>query len=270
MIRLLVVMLAGMLAVGEERQPGQGVNLYSKEKEAALGAELAAEVRHANTVLESATVRDYVARLTRQLAAQLPQDGVTYTSEVITGQTNVLHEPISLPGGYIFVHAGLFFAARDEAEFAGMLAHAMAHVAERHGTRMGTRDQPAKSGRIPVIFMGGSQGMVATGGALPLSLLPFARAFELEADLVAARTMARAGYDPAALARYIQHTQIDLPGRPPALSPLPPRDTRVANLEEAIGKLPARTYSSSPEYERVRDEVCALTGKRTPSPPSLR
>jgi predicted Zn-dependent protease len=35
------------------------------------------------------------------------------------------HEPAALAGGYVFVLSGLFLAAQDEAEFAGMLAHAM-------------------------------------------------------------------------------------------------------------------------------------------------
>jgi hypothetical protein len=45
----------------------------------------------------------------------------------------ITHEPASLPGGYVFVPASLFVATHNEAEFAGMLAHAMEHVAERQG-----------------------------------------------------------------------------------------------------------------------------------------
>jgi predicted Zn-dependent protease len=265
-VLLWAVMLAGVAAGAQQRQPGRGVNLYSAEKEAKLGATLAEEVRRNSTALDSALARDYLERLGRQLAAQLPGDGVKYTFEIIAdktaGPTNQLYEPIALPGGYLFVPAGLFLAAQDEAEFAGMLAHAMAHVAERHGTRMVTRVQLADSGSIPLILMGGWGGMSGTGALAPVMFLKFARGFELEADLVAAQVMARAGYDPGALIRYIKRVQIDPTDQAKAFSPLPLRDARIAQIEKVIRGLPAQTYSSSEEYQRVREEVRGLTEKR--------
>jgi len=217
-VLLWAVMLAGVAASAQQRQPGRGVNLYSMEREAKLGATLAEEVRRNSTALDSALAQNYVERLGRQLAAQLPGDGIKYTFEIIAdktaGPTNQLHEPIALPGGYLFVPAGLFLAAQDEAEFAGMLAHAMA------------------------------------------------RGFESEADLLAAQAMARAGYDPGALIRYIKRVQIDRTDQPKVFSPLPLRDARIAALEQVIRGLPAQRYSSSEEYQRVQEEVRGLTQKR--------
>jgi predicted Zn-dependent protease len=92
------------------------------------------------TPLDNAAALDFVKRLGARLAAQLPEPRFDYTFAVTASdQSNVLHEPLSLPGGYIFVPTSLFLTVQDEAEFAGMLAHAMAHVANRDGTRAATR-----------------------------------------------------------------------------------------------------------------------------------
>ena len=52
----------------------------------------------------------------------------------------------ALPGGYLYVNRGLIMAARSEAELAGVLAHEIAHVAERHGTEQATKAYGAQAG----------------------------------------------------------------------------------------------------------------------------
>src|SRR5215469_9124306 len=97
------------------------VNFYSREKEEALGAQLAAEVTKNTTPLDSAAGRAYIDGLTRQLAAALPDQTFhfkfTLVADDLDGST---HEPKALPGGYIFVPAKLLLAAENEAEVAGM------------------------------------------------------------------------------------------------------------------------------------------------------
>ena len=260
-LRLLALALAGMSAGAQQPVPSQGVNLYSKEKEASLGAVLAEDLRKESDPLASDTVRMYVERLGARLAAQAPEVTGPYRFEVIADYkaTNAVYEPTVLPGGYVFVPAGLLLAARDEAEFAGMLAHAVAHVAARHETRQRSRVQIAQTMEMPLVFSSGSRA--------PLAFLQFALAYELEADLLAVPIMTGAGYDPSALLRYIQRVQVDSPGSAGPSSPLPPRDKRVAALKEAIAALPAREYSVGSDFARIQNEVRSLT---PPAPPSLR
>jgi predicted Zn-dependent protease len=258
----LALALAGISAGAQ--QPSQGVNLYSKEKEAALGAVLAEDLRKETKPLASDTVRAYVERLGARLAAQAPEGSGPYRFEVVADDTwaNAVFEPVALPGGYIFVRAGLLLAARDEAEFAGMLAHSVAHVAARHETRQRSRQQIAQTITRPLAFS--SPPVMGTGPTemqvlLPTMSLAFARGYELEADLMAVPIMAGAGYDPSALASYIQRVQVDSPGSTVMSSPLPPRDKRVAALQEAIASLPAREYSAGPDFARIQEEVRGLT-----------
>jgi len=65
----------------------------------------------------------------------------------------------ALPGGYMFVNSGLVLKADNEAELAGVMAHEIAHVAARHGTREATRGAIVNYATIPLIFMGDGPDM---------------------------------------------------------------------------------------------------------------
>jgi predicted Zn-dependent protease len=209
---------------------------YSAEKEAGLGASLAREVLQSTTQIESPTVRDYVQRVGGRLAVQLPSSP-SYTFFVIgDDRGGPTHEPVWFPGGFILVPATLILTARNEAEFSGMLGHAMAHYAKRHGFRPATR-----SGEIPTWFVAGSDESL-----MPVGYRSIQRARETEADVLAVGMTSGAGYDPEALVRYIGRTQ-----------PVDSRESRVAAIESAIRDLPPKAYSagSVDEFARVQDEV---------------
>ena len=186
---------------------------------------------------------------------------------------NSTEEAVAVPGGYIFIPATLLLAAQDEAEFAGMLAHSMAHVVARHGTRQATRGQLANLSTVPLIFMGGWTGRQNQNVLVPLGFLGFMRLSEGEADRIAAEAMAAAGFDPAAFHRYVARTQQD-----PAditRSSLPARDERLGAIQTTIAALPARTYSASAYFIHAQNELRSLLPppRKAPSlrePPLLR
>lgn len=205
--RIAVWTLAG-LSLAAEAPPGpagKAVNYYSLEKEAALGKQLAADFRQRNTPIDSPIVQNYLDRLGQRIAAELRDAKFPYTFRVIAGDPcRTVHEPAALPGGYVFVPGALFVEARNEAEFAGMLAHAMSHIALRHATGQAPRGQLANHASIPLIFMGGWSGSCSEELLLPRASVALRRSQELEADVLAIRTIARAGFDPMALVRYIE------------------------------------------------------------------
>jgi predicted Zn-dependent protease len=258
-LRSLIPVLAALSLTAQQRDLGQGVNFYSKEKEAALGKGLADDVRRQTTKLDNPEVQAYVERIAGRLAAHLPDTSLTFTFTVVTDDRGgPTHEPYALPGGYIFVSSSLILGAQDEAEFAGMLAHAMIHVAARHSTREATRRQLANQATIPLIYMGGWQTGNASQILIPVGFLKFQRANELEADTLAVPTMAAAGYDPAAFLRYISRVQPESTGQAKVFSPMPTRDERIAAIQAAIGKLD--------DFKRIQDAVRGAM----PKPPEQR
>jgi predicted Zn-dependent protease len=250
---------------------GKDANGYSLEKESALGKQLAAEMRRRTTDLENTVVQEYVNRLGQKLAISIPGAKAPFTFSVISEDPcATMHEPAALPGGYVFVPAALFLAAQDEAELAGMLAHAMAHIVERHGTGRVTRGEVTKDASIPLIFMGGWGGSCTEGVAIPRGFVTARMNYEREADAMAIQIMAGAGFDPHALLRYTERVLSST-----SSSTLPthlPRDERIATITAAISKLPAAQYaaSSDADFVAAREEVRLSVQAHRRTPPSLR
>jgi beta-barrel assembly-enhancing protease len=231
-------------------------------------------MRQHTTPMENSNIQAYVDRLGQKLAAQLPDRKVRFTFNLIAGDPcSIVHEPPALPGGFVFVPAALFLAARDEAEFAGMLAHAMAHIAAQ-ATRPPARSPETSSAGVPRIFIGGWSGSCTDGAAVPSGFLATQQAIEREADALALHAMAQAGFDPRALVRYTERVQpAPSAARSTAYSMLPPRDQRVAAMTSIIEAMAPTNYSASvdgDEFAAAREEVRRAVATNSPAPPSLR
>src|SRR5208282_5311423 len=117
------------------RNVGKGVNFYSIEKEIALGKQLAQQVERQAKLINDPIIAEYVNRVGQNLVRNSDAK-VPFTIRVIdTEEVNAF----ALPGGFFFVNSGLILKADTEAELAGVMAHEIAHVAARHGTRQATR-----------------------------------------------------------------------------------------------------------------------------------
>jgi predicted Zn-dependent protease len=105
------------------------------------------------TAIRNLELQGYIDGIRQRIAAHFPDYNLPYlftpVTESLSGST---HEPAAFPGGYVFVSAKLILAARDEAEFAGMVAHSMAHMAGRHSVRIASAQAGLQSA-IPLMFM---------------------------------------------------------------------------------------------------------------------
>src|SRR6185436_16454205 len=119
----------------------------------------------------------------------------------------------ALPGGPMFVNRGMFEAAAEEGEVVGVMAHELSHVLLRHGTANASKAQNPwlQLGQIAgvvggAVVGGGVGSAIAQGSQFGLGtlLLRYSRDFEKQADLLGAQIMARAGYDPRALAHMFE------------------------------------------------------------------
>lgn len=230
------------------------------KKEAALGSQMASELRRKTTAIQDSDVQKYLDLIGRRLAAEMPNANFPFTFSVIADDPcRTTHEPASLPGGYVFVPAALFFAARSEAEFAGMLAHSMEHVAERHSTGQSAVTRSASLPNMPLIFIGSWSGSCSGNVAIPRGLLAMQRNNELEADRLAVQTIGRAGFDPSALVSYIQRVQTP---QTMSFSSLPDSEERVAEMNLIIERLPAMTYQTSAAFAAIQDKLQRLTTRQ--------
>jgi predicted Zn-dependent protease len=254
-------------AIGE-RNVGSGVNFYSIEKEIALGKQLAQEIERQAKIIEDPVIAEYVNRIGQNLVRNSDAK-VPFTIKVI--DTDVPNA-VSLPGGFFFVNSGLITLADTESEIAGAMAHEIAHVAARHGTRQATRGQVANFATIPLIFMGGWTGYgirQAAGLVIPMGFLQFSRAFEREADSLGLQYLYKAGYDPNAMAEMFERMEKLEKTKPGTLSKLfsthPMTQDRVASaqkeIQETLPPKPDYVINTS-EYLDVKSRLLAMHAKR--------
>jgi predicted Zn-dependent protease len=254
-------------AIGD-RDVAKGVNFYSLEKEIALGKGLAQEIERQARIIDDPVIAEYVNRIGQNLVRNSDAK-VPFTIKVIDSEEV---NAFALPGGFFFVNSGLILKADNEAELAGVMAHEIAHVAARHGTRQATRGQIANLATIPLIFMGGWTGYGIRQAAsilIPAGFLKFSRAFESEADLLGLEYLYKTGYDPTAFVDFFEKIQSLEKKKPGTMAKIfsthPPTDDRIQsaqkNIQQILKAKPEYVVTTS-EFNDVKMRLASMQNRR--------
>jgi predicted Zn-dependent protease len=273
---------ADVNAIGD-RSVGKGLDFYSLEREIALGKQLAQEVDKSAKFINDPVVTEYVNRVGQNLVRN-SDARVPFTIKVI--DSDVVNA-FALPGGFFYVNSGLILHADEESELAGVMAHEIAHVCARHGTKQATKGEIVNLASIPaMIFIPYTwagyaiyQGM---NFAIPLTFLKFSRDEEREADYLGIQYMYKAGYDPNSLVSFFEKVETDEkkePGTiPKVFSTHPPTPDRIEAIQKEIATiLPARDQYivSTSEFDSVKHRLQLIEANvkvknNNPNRPTLR
>jgi Zn-dependent protease with chaperone function len=171
-----------------------------------LGQQAAAEIEKQLQVLNDRNIQEYIVRVGQTLAQYAPGERFPYSFKVVNASEI---NAFALPGGPTYVNRGTIEAAKNEAELAGVMAHEIAHVALRHGTANVCRAQQYQGvvGILGAVLGGGLAGTAATIGGSILAggaMMKNSREAETDADVLGSQMMARAGYDPIAMADFFE------------------------------------------------------------------
>jgi len=273
---------ADVSAIGN-RNVGKGLDFYSLEREIALGKQLAQEVDKTAKFINDPVITEYVNRVGQNLVRN-SDARVPFTIKVI--DSDVVNA-FALPGGFFYVNSGLILHADEESELAGVMAHEIAHVCARHGTKQATKGEIVNLASIPaMIFIPYTwagyaiyQGM---NFAIPLTFLKFSRDDEREADYLGLQYMYKAGYDPNSFVAFFEKVEADEkkePGTiPKVFATHPPTPDRIEAVQKEIATiLPARDeyIVSTSEFDSVKSRLQLIEANvkvkdNNPNKPTLR
>jgi predicted Zn-dependent protease len=248
--------------------------VLSPRKEAEYGRQVLSQIREYDLLVTDPLVRDYIYHLGYRLAAHSDKPGQAF-------HFNVIKEPsinaFAVPGGYIFVHSGLFLMTDNESELAGVLSHEIAHITQRHSSRtladMTKVSVPILLGMVGALIASkgngnASQAIIASGLGLQQQLaINFTRDHEHEADRLGITTLAKSRLNPQGMADFfgkmlrkyrITDERYQLPE---FLRTHPLSVTRVSEAKNRAQKIQSGEINESPLYDFVKERLRVLTAR---------
>ena len=246
-------------------------NKYSPMDDVRIGREAAGQAEQKLRVIRDQQLAEYLESVGQGLVRAIPREfqhpEFRYYFKVVNDRSI---NAFALPGGPMYVNTGAIMAARNEGELAGVMAHELSHVALRHGTAQATKaENPsvlATLGQIGGAILGGPLGTVVSAGSQiggAAFLLRYSREYETEADLLGARIMANAGYDPRDLANMFKTIEAQTGGGGGGwFSDHPSPKDRYAkiNAEAARLQVAANPIKVTPGFRETQQLIAGNSG----------
>jgi len=276
-----VLALAGAMAAAAEPPPAVDLprigepadTALSPAEEQKIGARVTAQLYAYDYILEDPEVAEYVASLTWRLVAAAEAEAPKLTVFVIRDPRI---NAFALPGGFLGVNAGLLTSVRNESELAGVLAHELAHVTQRHVARTmeGTETSNiATWAAVLAAIIAASANPEVVIAALSIGQattyqreVNFTRAHELEADRIGIRTMSRAQFDPDAVATFFvrleQQSRLYGNQVPEFLRTHPVNTTRISEARMRAASLPKTRVTDPLEFSLMQARARVLSSER--------
>lgn len=239
--------------------------ILSKSDEAQIGRAIMHSIRGSGQLVEDPLITEYVNEIGHRVAAYANDGDHKFTFFVVNDPAI---NAFALPGGFIGVHTGLLEATRSEDELAGVLAHEIAHVTQRHIARAVHANQ--RQSLLSTAIMLGAivagaagaggdamQGAIAVAqGTQAQAQINFTRSNEYEADRIGIAALADAGFDPQGMASFFEViSRASGSGEyrlPEFLSTHPVSSDRIAEARGRAREYPTASTSDSKTYGIAR------------------
>jgi predicted Zn-dependent protease len=274
--------VSGMLAQGpalSQNLPDFGSpadSVLSKSREKMLGQSVILELRRAGAIIDDPLLNEYIRLLGSQLGRHV-NDG-DFDFEFFMIDDNVVNA-FAMPGGVIGVNIGLLLATDNESELAGVLAHEISHVTQRHIARA-IYDQQRGSivtiaSMLAAILLATTTDVpddavtgiaAATQAAAVQRQINFTRSNEHEADRIGIDVLARAGFDPTGMSSFFEklgrRDSTTLDALPEMLRTHPTSSSRIAEARSRARQLPRIDHSDSLSYGLAKARIRVLSQRR--------
>jgi predicted Zn-dependent protease len=247
-------------------------SIITKSQEAQLGRSVVAQLRSAGAIMDDPLLTEYIQGVGARLAGHA-SDGDQDFNFFIVDDSAI--NAFALPGGYIGVNAGLLLTSESESELAGVLAHEVAHVTQRHIARSIYDSQRSSMLNIATMLAaillgaaadiggGATTGLITAAQAATIQRqINFTRANEHEADRVGMETLSSAGFDPTGMSSFFEklsrrygNSRLQVPA---ILQTHPVTTARIADARDRARQLPSVEVDDSPSYSIVKARLRAL------------
>lgn len=241
----------------------------SLEDEYKIGLMILRQLRESGQVVEDPEINEYLQGLGMRLSSQAHEGAHRFTFFAVRDSAI---NAFALPGGFIGVNAGLVKATKSEAELAGVIAHEIAHVTQRHIARSiqnaGRANMASLAGMLAAILIGATTGLpsdailggvTAAQGLAAQNQINFTRANEAEADRVGIGILAAAGFDPVGMPDFFNTMQqrAGSGGRniPEMLLTHPVTSERIAETRDRASRMERPRTPDSTSYALIRDRL---------------
>lgn len=263
-------------AIGLAALAVAGCATLSVPEEQQLADRFEADIRRQHRLVSDKVIVGYVDQIGRRIVAAAGPQPFAYEFSVVDDpEINAF----AGPAGMIYVHTGTILAARNVSELAGVIAHEVGHVAERHISENYGKQRAAGIAHTAAVLGGGllagsvgaNAANLATGLGLTGVLNSFGREAEREADDFAVHVLPRAGYDPNGLPSFFETLVAEGgPSGPAFLSSHPAPKDRLVTTRTAIDDLvlpPALRRDDGGKLEIIQRRIELLTGEGKPRRP---
>ena len=248
-------------------------NKYKVQDDIKLGNDAAREVEQQFPILNDADATRYLESVGNRLVNAIPpeyrQPAFDYRFKLVNASDI---NAFALPGGPMYVDRGMIQAARNEGEMAGVMAHEISHVALRHATAQATK-QSSVGNQLGVIglilggaILGGQAGAELGAAGAMAWMTKYSREYETQADVLGARIMANAGYDPRDLANMFKTIAAQGGSRSPEwLSSHPDPGNRYNNInrEATLLNVSPNPIKITRDFERIKARLQSMPPART-------
>jgi predicted Zn-dependent protease len=254
----------------------------SLEDEYSIGRMVMRNLRASGLVLEDPEIGEYLQSLGLKLSS-LAHDGNNNRqfSFFLVGSREI--NAFALPGGFIGINSGLLLETTDESELAGVLAHEISHVTQRHIARSVEAQSRASlmstAAMLAAILIGATAGggsdvtmgaITAVQGLAAQAQINFTRENESEADRIGIGVLAAAGFDPNAMPAFFEtmfrRTQLGPDQVPAMLRTHPVTSDRIAESKGRAVQYPAISAHDSMSYALMKERARVLSTPPGTSP----
>jgi predicted Zn-dependent protease len=251
-------------------------SVLTKSRERMLGKSIIFQLRNEGVISDDAQLNEYIKLLGSQISSHANNGDYDFAFFMIDDDTI---NAFAMPGGVIGINTGLLLASENENELAGVLAHEISHVTQRHIARS-LYDQKRSSivtmaTVLAAIMLGSSgsgSGDAAIGAATAAQAanvqrqINFTRAHEYEADRIGMSLLSESGFDPSGMATFFEklarRESVSAGIVPEMLRTHPSSNARIAETRGRARQLPSVDRADSLAYGLAKARVRVLTARR--------